>query len=133
MLVRFNGGWIGGQLPLFKIKFFQNNGPLAYRAAGTKCFHARFFKLKTYFMRLIQLILFLMFCAWLSSCASSRSGCPSQNYRNIQKHDAKRFRVIKMKAIGYGRYYVVAKRYFEIRKEIFSCKPMVFNDSILLN
>jgi len=55
------------------------------------------------------------------------------NGKASQRHDQRKFRVIKMKAIGDGKYYVIAKRHFETRKEIFSCKPMVFNDSILLN
>lgn len=84
-------------------------------------------------MRILQFILFLILCAWLSSCRTCPPAKDIMNGKASQRHDQRKFRVIKMKAIGDGKYYVIAKRHFETRKEIFSCKPMVFNDSILLN
>ena len=75
----------------------------------------------------------MLACGFMASC----SVCPPvkdvMNGKAEEKHNRKKFRVQKLKPIGDNKYYLVATRYFEKRKMIFDCKPIIINDSILLD
>ena len=74
-----------------------------------------------------------MLCAWLSSCATCPAPRNIMNGKASQRHDQRKFRVIKMKAIGDGKYWVHVIRFRDERKIIMECRPEIIHDSILLD
>jgi len=78
-------------------------------------------------------LIVLLALACLTSCSICPPASQITNGRAAQKHDRRPFRVIKIRPLGNGQYYVEAIRYFDRRKLLFECRPEIKDDSIWLD